>query len=206
MAEPVTARSRSLSRCHVCGHVQPHAADPHKCARCRAPIHLRKPAHEAATWALLVAAIVMYVPANLLPILTMQRFGSGEPVTIIDGVVELWRSGMYPVASIVFVASIVVPVTKIVVLMILLFSLRRASRLTPRLRTRLYNATVLIGRWSMLDVFVIALLVALVDLGKIAVVTAGTGASAFAAVVILTMLAASRFDPRVMWDNDVRAR
>ncbi len=144
----------------------------------------------------------MYFPANLLPIMTVVYLGSGQPDTIMSGVIRLMRHGDWSIALVVFVASILVPLLKMIVLVYLLLSVHRKSQLRRRERTRLYRVTELVGRWSMLDVFVVALLAALVHLGVLADITPGPAARAFAAVVILTMLSAMSFDPRLIWDHE----
>jgi paraquat-inducible protein A len=149
---------------------------------------------------LLLAAAICYIPANVLPIMTVISFGEGQPDTILSGVKALIEVKMYPVAVLVFVASIFVPILKVGVLSYLLVSVHRRSRWRPRQRTLLYRITEAIGRWSMLDIFMISILAALVKLDALATIEPGPGAVFFAAVVILTMIAAAAFDPRLMWD------
>lgn len=198
-----TAMARSLLACHSCGLVsrRPAVGASLSCPRCGVALHARIPRSLSRTWALLVAAVMLYVPANLLPIMQVTSFGRARSDTILSGAEYLLQLGMWPLALIVFVASVLVPVTKIVILAYLLISLHRRSRSRPMDRLRLYRFTEFVGRWSMVDVFVVTILVALVNLGKIAEVEAGPGALFFAAVVILTMLAAHTFDPRLIWDN-----
>jgi len=204
--KPLQAIDQGLTGCHICGLLVKLPSDSQgTCPRCHSKVHPRKANSISGTWALLLAAVFLYIPANLLPIMTVTYFGSGSPDTIISGVIHLLASGMWPLALIVFVASILVPLMKLFVLVYLLISVQRASKTRKRERTRLFRLTELVGRWSMVDVFVIALLTALVHLGAIATVEPGLGASAFAAVVILTMLAAMRFDPRLIWDSEARA-
>jgi paraquat-inducible protein A len=133
--------------------------------------------------------------------MTVNLFGQGSPATIMGGVIELIQAGMLPIALVVFVASILVPTFKLSGIALLLFSIQRHQRLSPRQRIIMFRFIEWIGRWSMLDIFVIAILVALVSFGNLASVEAGSGAMAFAAVVVLTMLAALTFDPRLIWDN-----
>jgi paraquat-inducible protein A len=153
------------------------------------------------TWALLVTAAILYIPANMLPIMTVSSLGQGDPSTIMSGVIQLMQHGMYPIAIVVFVASILVPTFKLIGLSLLLFSVQRRQPLSAQQRIIMYRFIEFIGRWSMLDIFVIAILVAMVNFGRIASVEANLGAVAFASVVILTMLAAITFDPRLIWDN-----
>jgi paraquat-inducible protein A len=153
------------------------------------------------TWALLIAAAVLYIPANLLPVLHTTSLVGTEDDTIMSGVVYFWTSGDWPLAIIVFVASILVPMLKLTVLALLTITAQRHSTWRPLERTRLYRIVERIGRWSMLDIFVITLTVALVRFKSLAVITAGPGALAFGSVVILTMIASMQFDPRLIWDD-----
>lgn len=151
--------------------------------------------------ALLIAASILYIPANMLPIMTVSTTGQGSPDTIMSGVITLLKHGMVPIAAVVFIASILVPTFKLVGIGLLLYSVQRRQPLSARQRILMYRFIEFIGRWSMLDIFVIAILVAVVNFGRIASVEANLGAVAFATVVILTMLAALTFDPRLIWDN-----
>ena len=162
---------------------------------------MRKPQSLERTWAFLIAAALCYLPANLLPIMRVTSLGRAQADTILSGVAYLLLHGMWPLALVVFVASVFVPLLKIVILFGLLVSVHRSSRWRPVDRTRLYRITETIGRWSMVDVFVVTILVALVRLGNLATVEAQTGAVFFGAVVVLTMLAAESFDSRLIWDR-----
>lgn len=198
-----TATRAGYLLCHCCkllsrptqeaGHV--------RCPRCGAALHRRKPDSLARTWALTLTAYILYIPANLLPIMTVTMSGRGEPDTILSGVKELLLGGMWPLALLVFFASITVPVVKLLALTFLLLSVQFGSRWRPRERTVLYRLTETIGRWSMIDVFVITILVAVVELGALATIEAGPGAVAFGGVVVVTMFAAMSFDPRLIWDG-----
>jgi paraquat-inducible protein A len=211
-----SALSASLVSCHDCGllsRIEPRApgggARWPRCPRCGAALHARKPASLSRTVALLVAAYILYIPANLLPVSTVVYLGHGEPDTILSGVRALFASGDAAVAALLFFASICVPMLKLLVLTWLALSVRFRWRWRPRDRTMLYRLVEAIGRWSMLDVFVISILVALVRLDALATIEAGAGAVSFAAVVVLTMFAAMSFDPRLMWDaleTEPRAR
>lgn len=192
--------------CHVCSLVVALPASPPveaspRCPRCRSRVHHRKPNSLSRTWALLVAATICYLPANLYPIMEVTSLGRSQADTILSGVIYLADEGMWPLALIVFVASVVVPVLKIGVLAALAISVHRASRWRPRDRARLYRAVEAVGRWSMVDVYVVTILVALVHLGSLASVEARAGAFYFGAVVVLTILAAESFDPRLIWDR-----
>jgi len=164
-------------------------------------LHRRKPDSLARTWALTLTAYILYIPANLLPVMTVMMSGRGEPDTILSGVKALLVGGMWPLALLVFFASITVPVLKLLVLTYLLLSVQFKSRWRPRERTVLYRITESVGRWSMIDIFVIAILAAVVKLGALATIEAGPGAVAFGGVVVVTMFAAMSFDPRLIWDG-----
>lgn len=191
----------TLVSCHSCNQLFRLSGAGHPvCSRCGASLHKRKPNSIATSWALTISACILYIPANLLPIMTVIHFGQGEPSTILGGVKLLIHADMWPIAALVFFASIAVPVMKVVCLAYLLLSVQRRSKWRRRDRTRLYRVIEAIGRWSMVDIFMISILVALVSLGSIATIEAGAGAIAFAAVVMITMIAAMSFDPRLIWD------
>jgi paraquat-inducible protein A len=193
----ISAAERSLARCHSCGRVEP--VDTEHCPRCHASLHLRKPDSLQRTVALTIGAVILYFPANLLPVLRVESTLSGtRQSTIISGVVQFWQEGDYPVALIIFIASVMIPVLK--VLAILVLCLGAHFGYWPRPLTHLYRITEYIGRWSMVDVFVVAILVGVVQLGSVITINAGEGAFAFAGVVVLTMLASHSFDPRLIWD------
>ena len=200
----ITAARASLMSCHSCGLLSKgHGPLEHahaRCPRCGAALHLRKPNSIARTWALLISAAILYIPANVLPIMKVVSFGRAESDTIMSGVIYFLESGSWYLALLIFFASIVVPVLKIIVLSYLLISVQRRSHWRPADRTRLYRITEAVGRWSMVDVYVVTLMVALVELGALATVEAGPGAVFFAGVVVTTMFAAMSFDPRLIWD------
>ncbi|AEF20847.1 MULTISPECIES: paraquat-inducible protein A [Pseudomonadaceae] len=189
--------------CHECHQLNRHEPELKRqfCSRCGGRIHERRPNSLARTWALLITAAILYIPANVLPIMTVNSFGKGAPDTIMSGVITLVDNGMLPIAIVVFVASILVPTFKLVGIGLLLYSVQRHQPMSARQRILMYRFIEWIGRWSMLDIFVIAILVAVVRFGSLASVEPGVGAVAFASVVILTMLAALTFDPRLIWDN-----
>jgi paraquat-inducible protein A len=199
----LTASRAGLFVCHECGLLsKPASAHVHEgaCPRCGAALHFRKPASFARTWAFVLSAIVLYIPANLLPVMdTSSLFGS-QTDTIMSGVVYLWTSGSWPLAIIVFIASVAVPMLKILSLLFLVTTAQFRWRLLPHRRTSIYRVVELVGRWSMLDIYVITILVALVQFNALATIKAGAGAIAFGAVVVLTMFAAMSFDPRLIWD------
>ena len=201
VAVPPVAPSERLVRCATCNLLSSWRGEAEPCPRCGARLHLRKPDSVARCWALIITAAILYVPANLYPIMTVISFGNGAPDTIVSGVKHLVQSGMWPLALLVFFASITVPVLKIAGLGLLLVTTQRRSRWHLQDRTRLYRIIEAVGRWSMIDIFMLSILVALVRLGAIATVVPGVGAIAFAAVVVLTMFASMAFDPRLMWDG-----
>jgi paraquat-inducible protein A len=173
-----------------------------RCPRCGAAIHERRPNSFATTTALVVSAAILYLPANLLPVMHMHTFFSDEDDTIMSGVLSLLQAGSWPLALLVFVASIVVPLLKLLSMSWLLLAVRRRSPGNRLQRSKLFRLVEFIGRWSMLDVYAIALLVALVQIRSLATIHVGLGALAFATVVVLTMLAAQLFDERLLWDID----
>jgi paraquat-inducible protein A len=201
-AAAATALSASCASCHACGFLarvpQSHGA---RCPRCQEALHARKPKSLERTWALVIAAAICYVPANAFPVMTVTSLGKAQSDTILSGVIYLLHHGMWPLALVVFIASVFVPLMKLVILVFLMVSLHRRSRWRPLERTRLYRITEAIGRWSMVDIYVVTILVALVKLGNLATIEARPGAVFFGAVVVLTMVAAESFDPRLIWDR-----
>jgi len=200
----ISARAAGLITCTTCGkiHRLPQGPAPVRCARCGCRLHSRKPHSIQRAWALLVTGIILYIPANIYPIMITRTLGRPEENTIITGILVLWDSGSYLVAGVVFLASIVVPLLKFFFIVYLLLSINHMSSLARKQKVCLYHITKFIGPWSMVDVFVVALLVALVKMGGIASVKPGIAAIAFAAMVGVTMLAATAFDTRLLWDNE----
>lgn len=201
LAQVPTATSLGLLSCHACDQVSPQTLEGEPCPRCGATLHHRKPASVARTWAFLLAAYILYIPANLLPVMITQSILGTQQDTIFSGVIYLWLSGSHLLAGVVLVASIVVPLLKMAILTMLLISVRLRATWRIRQQTRLYGLVELIGRWSMLDIFVVALLASLVRAGALATIVPGPGALAFGSVVVLTMLASLSFDPRLLWDS-----
>jgi paraquat-inducible protein A len=193
--------------CHVCHLVSrdtlggDHDHLARACPRCGSRLHRRKPASYSSTWALLIAAFLMYIPANLLPIMRTVSLGDVDDNTILSGVVELWINGSRDLAVIVFTASIVVPMLKFLVLGLLLISAQRRSTWAQPQRASMYRLVEFIGYWSMLDVFVVALLTALVRFSVLSRVEPLPGVIYFGLTVVTTMLASMSFDPRLIWDN-----
>lgn len=200
---PVTAASRGLCACAVCGLLTRPAspARPGFCPRCGAALHWRHPRSIERTWALAIAAAVCFVPANALPVLDTDALGSTTSDTIMGGVVFLFTSGSWPLGLIVLIASVMIPLGKLIALCWLLIAVQRRRLGGARERMRLHRMVRLIGRWSMLDVFVDSYTVALVQLAPLMAVRPGPGVVFFAAVVVLTMLAAESFDARLLWDG-----
>lgn len=197
-----SAAGQGLCACHVCSLVsrRTHLSEAAHCPRCGASLHFRKPGSVASCWAFLIAAYILYLPANLLTMMETGSLISYRKDTIMSGVVHLWKTGSWGISLVVFIASITIPLLKLISLTILLVSVQRRSTWHPRQRARLYRLVELVGRWSMLDIYVVTLLAALVQLGSLATVKAGPAAVAFGAVVVLTMFASMKFDPRLIWD------
>lgn len=205
---PCSALTAGLWRCHGCAAICEPPAEAlvrqrARCPRCDAVVHPRKPDAIARSWAYLLAGTALYLPANLLPVMDTTTISGTQSDTIFSGIVYLWADGSYALAVIVFVASIVVPITKLLLLSLLLISLQRQDRRWAKRRLKAYRLLEAIGRWSMLDVFVVTLLAGLVQVESLANVTPGPGAMAFAAVVVLTMLATHSFDARLLYDDPV---
>jgi len=194
-----SAAAQGLACCHVCYKLAD--ASLHRCPRCGSALHLRKTDSLQRTMALVITASLLYIPANVLPIMTTEQLGRTIHSTILGGVVLLMEMGSYPIAAVIFIASVLVPLGKLLALIWLCWSVRRRHASSPRERTQLYRVTEFIGRWSMTDVFVVTVLVALIHFGGLLRITAGTAAIAFGGVVIVTMLAAESFDPRLIWDR-----
>jgi paraquat-inducible protein A len=201
MAEsaPKTARELGLASCHICTLLVP--SGQHRCPRCGSTVHVRETDSLQRTVALLVTASILYIPANLFPIMYTDQLGRTEASTILGGVILLIKLGSAPIAAVIFIASVMVPLGKLIAMFYLVWTVDRHSPLEPRQRTVMYQVTELIGKWSMVDVFVVAILVALVNLGGLLVIRPGIAALSFAGVVITTMIAAETFDSRLIWDE-----
>ena len=204
-------RRPRLLGCHCCGLVSAATAEAsspaspgalaNDCPRCGHALHARKPDSLQRTWAYLIASALAYVPANLLPMLSSSSGFRTSTHTLLGGIVELWQSDAWGLAIIVFIASIAVPLAKIGALALLAWSVQRAPRWRQLDRARLFRMIETVGHWSMLDVYVVVLLAAMVRFGSVASVRPEPGLLAFAAVVFLTMLAAQSFDPRLIWPD-----
>lgn len=195
----LTARQAGLAGCRACGRVAPIGTPV--CPRCGSALHSRIPASLQRVLAWLLVGLMCYIPANLLPMLRTRTFGRETDSTIVGGVIELAHHGAWDIAIVVFVASVVIPISKFTVIVYLVYSIRFRVALDVHTRVRLYEIVEFIGRWSMIDVFVVAILTALVQLGFIASINPGSAAVFFALSVAFTMLAAQSLDPRLIWDS-----
>ncbi|HSG53515.1 MAG TPA: PqiA/YebS family transporter subunit, partial [Rheinheimera sp.] len=193
-----TGMQQNLKLCQVCTALVP-VTQTH-CSRCHTKVLLRQKASLQNTIALLLAATLLYIPANLLPIMRTVSFGETIDSTIISGLILMWQDGAYPVAIIILIASVIVPVVKIIIMFWLCYLTRLPLSQRRRFSTQIYRVVDWVGRWSMVDVLVVAIMAALVRFDLLMSVYPGIGALVFAAVVILTMLAALSFDPRLLWD------
>lgn len=200
-APMATASAMGLVACPHCDAVWRDAAEGEPCGRCGTHLHTRKPYSLSRTWAFLIAACIMYIPANLLPVMITRTLFGAQYDTILSGVIYFWVSGGYGLAAIIFIASFLVPLFKLTALILLALLAQRGSSWRRPERARLYHIIEIIGRWSMLDVFVVSLLTGLVQIQGFAVINAGVGIAAFGSVVVLTMLASLSFDPRLTWDS-----
>ncbi len=197
-----TAARAGLVSCEACRLLtRPAAGEPGHCPRCGEPLEFRRPQAFQRTWALVIAAAVCYIPANVLPVMTTTTLRGSEPDTILSGVLLLYRTGSWHLALVVLIASVMIPLAKLGALSYLLITAQRGSAQNRRDRARLYRLVDVIGRWSMLDVFVVTYTVALIRFKPLLVMTPSPGVLFFAAVVILTIFAAESFDPRLIWDE-----
>ncbi len=204
-AAPLPAEDRGdLIGCHCCGLVNGRP-EGERCRRCRTVLHARKHDPIARGWAYLAAAVCLYIPANIYPVMEITKLGQSTSYTIMGGIVELADYGLWPLALLVFVASITIPLMKLLTLGYMLVQTQRGSPDHLEGRTIAFRVIDFIGRWSMIDVFMISILVALVQFGQVSNIQADTGAPCFAAVVVLTIFAVESFDPRTMWDVAGRA-
>ena len=197
-----SAMQQGLHSCEGCGLLSRPAAGEHEghCPRCGSTTEFRKPASLQRTVAFLLAAATCYIPANLLPVMTTTTASGQESDTILQGVVLLWSPTGWPLSLIVLIASIMIPSAKILALGYLVLSVRRGSTDNNEQRGRLYRIVDMVGRWSMVDVFVAAFTAALVQLQPLMSISPAPGVFFFSAVVVLTMLAVESFDPRLIWD------
>ena len=203
----VMAAHVGLLLCDVCGLLN-RRPDPRRgrpsCARCGTALHSRKPDSIIRTWALLIAAYVLYIPANILPVLETRGLAEETTDTILGGAVRLWAQGAWPLSLVIIIASFGVPLVKLFVLTWFLVTVQGGGSVDTRRRTALYRVVDFIGRWSMVDIYIGGLLISLVRFHPFATVEVGPAAVAFAAVVVLTIMASRSFDPRLMWDRGER--
>lgn len=199
MSAGETAISVQLASCHVCCKLAP--LTEHNCPRCGSAMHARKNDSIQRTLALLITACILYIPANVYPIMITDQLGVADPATILGGVILLIKLGSIPVALVIFAFSVMVPISKFLAMYYLVWTVKHRSNMTPRQLTAMYQVTEFVGKWSMVDVFVVAILVALVHLGGLLVIRPGIAALSFAGVVIVTMIAAESFDTRLIWDE-----
>jgi paraquat-inducible protein A len=197
---PEAGRRTFAIGCHCCDQLN-LARPGWGCTRCGTTLHGRKPDSINRSLSLLIAAAMLYIPANVFPVMVITSLGSTQPYTIFAGIVELVNAGLWPLALLVFFASITIPLMKLVLLAYMLWQTQRRKRLHLLGKTRVYRFVEFIGRWSMIDVFMISILVALVRFGQLTTIQASLGAPCFAAVVVITMFAVHFFDPRLMWDR-----
>lgn len=194
------AMDQGLAACRTCGKLNP-VADHKRCPRCYSRLYMRKPDSIENTIVLVVAAIALFVPAHILPMMTITELGLSTDKTIIQGVVTFWQDGAYPIALVIFCASIMIPLLKIVSLLWVCAAAKGRVHPKPATLTKVYAITELLGRWSMIDIFVVGIMVSLVQFGSYTSMMPKSGALAFATVVVLTMFAAMNFDPRLLWDQ-----
>ena len=196
----LTAKRAGLVGCRDCGRVWP--AGTTQCGHCGSHLVSRDKGSLQRVWAWWWAGLICYIPANIFPMLETRTLVYRDDATIIEGALDLAADGAIGVAAIILIASVMIPVGKFVSIALLAFSVRRPSRLSPTLRHGLHEVVEYIGRWSMIDVFVVAILSSLVQLSAIATITPGPASLSFALSVIFTMLSAQAFDPRMIWDNE----
>lgn len=203
MSGPPRAIALNLVACHACDMVcRGSGEDEGRCPQCNAVLHSRRPNSLARAWACLLASIIFYVPANALPVMYTSLAGNGSESTILQGIIEFWAGGSYGIALVIFIASVAVPCTKFFIMGFLLTLARRRSTWAMRERAKLYRFVELVGYWSMLDVLVVAIVAALVKFQALSDVEPRVGILFFGLVVILTMLSAMSFDPRLTWDGE----
>lgn len=201
-----TAKESNLAlcpKCHKLNSISGFANKKIQCTRCQGTFYQRKPRSLQYTLAWNIAALIAFIPANLYPIMIIYSLGIGDPSTIMSGIGQFVDQGLYPIAAIIFTASIIVPLLKIIGLFLLVYRVHTGVRLRPDKHSKFYHALEFLGPWSMLDVFVVALLVAVVELGFVTSVAAGPAINYFTLTVIFTMIAANSFDPRLLWDKEL---
>ena len=196
-----TAKSKGLALCPKCHKVNKVVSEPIQCSRCMGSFYQRKYNSLQYTFAWNLAALLAFIPANLYPIMVVYQLGVPKEATILSGIGEFIDHGLYPIAVIIFTASIIVPLMKIIGLFVLVYKVHTGMRLKPNKHSKIYHILEFLGPWSMLDVFVVALMVTIVELGFVTSVAAGPAINYFTITVIFTMFAANSFDPRLLWDK-----
>ncbi|MBW8190465.1 paraquat-inducible protein A [Neiella marina] len=194
-----SALRNGFQLCHYCGNLNAVGVD--ECPRCDHKVHARKDPKLDRVLALLIASMVLYIPANILPIMDTSLLGGSDPATIMGGVILLWQLKSYPVAMVIFIASVMVPLAKMVAIAWLAYVVKSDRSHDPKRQLKLYRMTEFVGRWSMIDVFVVAILAALIRIDGLIAIYPGPATVSFAGVVILTMISAMSFDPRLIWDD-----
>jgi paraquat-inducible protein A len=198
----VSAKVSGLAGCHICGQVMRLNDEHHAlCPRCGSGVHYRKNNAISRAWALLISAFIMYIPANTEPIMRSISLGDESSDTIISGVIYFLTHGDWPIALVIFLASVMLPMLKMIAIAYLLIMVQRGKVTRQREKTRLYLLAEVLGRWSMVDIFVVALMITLVQLGQLTTFEPGPAAIAFSLVVILTMFSEMVFDPKLIWDE-----
>lgn len=199
----LTVRGAGLIQCMECHLLtaKRHGIRETNCPRCGAKLQFRKTTSLSRTWALLITSLILFFPANLLPIMNVTYLGEKQPNTILDGIEHFIQSGSYFIGLLILFASILVPVFKVAGIILIMISIQRKWESWLRHKTLMFRIIKFVGRWSMLDIFVIAILVALVNLGTLTTIVPAPAATYFAAVVVLTMLAANTFDTRLIWED-----
>ncbi len=198
------AKSLGLGCCPNCQKLNYMYEEKQQCGRCSCYFHLRKPHSVQYTLAWTIAALIMFIPANTYPMMIIYELGSSEASTILEGIATFFQMGLYPIAIIIFIASFIIPLGKIIGLLILIYNTKKFTRFSRRSQSKLYHLVEYLGPWSMLDVFVVAVMAAVVNLGYISSIDAESGLTYFTLMVIFTMFAAASFDPRLLWDIDRR--
>ena len=191
----------SLGSCPRCHKLNVMNSEKQRCSRCHFHFHLRKPNSMQFTLAWTIAALIMFIPANTYPMMVFYSFGNPDASTILQGIAIFIQLGMLPVAVIIFIASFIVPLGKIIGLFVLMYNVKRKDKVNLKQQGKLYHLVEFLGPWSMLDVFVVAIMAAVVNLGFITSIEADSGITYFSLMVIFTMFAAESFDPRLLWDN-----
>ena len=196
-----SAKSLGLGQCPHCHKLNRDTGDKIICSRCHSSFYPRKYKSIEFTLAWLIASAIMFIPANLVPMMVFTAVGNEDASTIMGGIIAFIEMGMLPVAIIIFIASFLIPLSKIAGIAILLYGVHQGPRLEPEQRTKLYRLVEFLGPWSMLDVFVVSIMAAVVNLGFVTTIVPAPGITYFALMVVFTMFSAGSFDPRLLWDS-----